>query len=184
MFSYQKRLLFPVYVEHPDDKFASVLFDHYGGKDGEFTAFTRLLSHRLHMTNPYVRDLIGMIAAEELGHMEMIGVALKKLGMSELPICNAKEEPWTIQSIEVGEDVLRMLKINEAAEDRMRKLYLKSLNLTKDVHLKKMIQFLITREEVHQSLFKKTSAVIAQGASNEQLSAIIHEYKMSLRIVK
>ncbi len=184
MFSYQKRLLFPVYVENPDQKFATVLFEHFGGRDGEFTAFTRQMCHRLHMTNPYVRDLLGMIAAEELGHMEMIGVAIKKLGVPDLPIYNSNERFWEVEYIDNTTDVLEMLRMDEEAEDRTKKLYDKHLKMTGDPNLKRMIQFLINREEVHQRLFKKTGILITQGASNEQFSTLIHEYKMSLRVVK
>lgn len=184
MFSYQKRLLFPVYVEHPDEKFASVLLEHCDGKDGEFIAFSRYLRQRLQMPNPYVKDLLGMIAAEELGHLEMIGVAVKKLGYRESPACRSeqKPEPAGLNGTENG--VLEMLKTNEEAEERAKKNYQKALGLTRDDNLKRMIQFLINREDVHQRLVKKAGILVAQAASNEQFSTLIHEYKMSLRVMK
>lgn len=184
MFSYQKRLLFPVYVEHPDENFALVLLEHCDGKDGEFIAFSRYLRQKQQMTNPYVKDLLGMIAAEELGHMEMIGVAIKKLGSPELPACRTDQKlcPGGHNGTETG--ILEILKTNEEAEERAKRNYQKALSLTKDDNLKRMIQFLINREDVHQRLLKKAGILIVQAASNEQFSTLIHEYKMSLRVMK
>ncbi|NLI90707.1 MAG: Mn-containing catalase [Peptococcaceae bacterium] len=183
MFSYQKRLLFPVYVEHPDERFAAILLKHFEGKDSEFASFTRCMIYRLHITNPFIRDLLGMIAAEELNHMEIIGVAIKKLGIPEIPLDRFSKQ--TIPDMNPGStEPVQILKRVQETEERTRKLYLRHLAMTNDTYLKKMIRFLINREEVHQRLFEKIIVLIEENAGNEQFASLIHEYKMSLRVVK
>jgi len=184
MFSYQKRLLYPVYVEHPDRKFADILSEHLRGEENEFTTFFRLIYHRLQIANPYVRDLIGMMAAEELGHIEIISVAVKKLGIEELPQGNVKEGPWVTEHKGGNIELLEMLKIDELKEEKTKRLYLQQLTMTNDPYLKRMIRFLIGREGIHTNMFRKMGSLITEDANNEKFSSLIHEYKMSLRIIK
>ncbi|AHF10521.1 MULTISPECIES: manganese catalase family protein [Dehalobacter] len=184
MFSYQKRLLYPVYVEQKNEKLAWTLLEHIGGKDGEFTAFTRHMYQRLHVINPYIRDLLGMIASEELAHMEIIAAVVRKLGLADLPLANSGQESWNMEYVEKSTDINEMLKIDEEAEIRAKRLYLRHLTLTEDTSLKKVLQFLVNREEVHQRLLRKSGVLVAQEANNEQFSTLIHEYKMSLRVMK
>lgn len=184
MYSYHRRLLYPVQVEYPDKKFANILLEHYGGKDSEFSAFAQYANHRLNMPNPFVRDLLGMIAAEELGHMEMVAVAINKLGGPPPSYVNSKGVPWQVNYIDQSNDVVQMLKADEDAEIRAKKLYSQHYAMTNDSYLKRMIQFLISREEVHQRLFNKAAMLIVQRASSEHFSALIHEYKMGLRVVE
>ncbi|RNC29462.1 MAG: hypothetical protein AWM53_00460 [Candidatus Dichloromethanomonas elyunquensis] len=183
MFSYQKRLLFPVYVEHPDEKTAALFLEHFKGKDSELDTFARYMVFRLHVDNPVVRDLFGMIGAEELSHMEMIGVAVKKLGISELSYHNSPES-WTAAKDQDEPEVYQMLQTIQISEERSKKSYLKLLGITTDTYLKKMLRFLINREEIHQRLIEKTMNLIEENGGNEQFSSLIHEYKMSLRVVK
>lgn len=184
MFSYQKRLLYPVHVEYKDAKFARALLEHFAGYDSELTAFMRLMHQRLHVTNPYIRDLLGMLGSEELAHMEIIGTAIRKLGIEELPFTDPAGDEWDISYVEKGINAPEMMKINEEAEDRTKKLYMKHLAMTSDINLKKMLQFLIDREEVHRLLFKKTGIMLSQDAGNEQYATLIREFKMSLRVIK
>lgn len=184
MFSYQKRLLYPVYVAYKDEKFAHALLAHFAGYDSELTAFIRLMHQRLHAVNPYIRDLLGMLGSEELAHMEVIGTAIRKLGIEDLPFTDPMGDAWSISYVEKTISAAEMMKINEEAEKRTKKLYSKHLAMTNDTNLKKMLQFLISREEVHQRLFKKAGIMLSQNASNEQYATLIHEFKMSLRVIK
>ncbi|MFA6809330.1 MAG: manganese catalase family protein [Eubacteriales bacterium] len=184
MFSYQRRLFYPVHVEQADPKFGNILMEHYGGKDSEFSATTQYLNHCSNMPNPYVRDLLGLIAAEELGHMEMIAVAINKLGGPPPSFVNSKGVAWSVNYVNQSNNVIDMLRADEDAEIRAKILYSYHMTLTNDPCMKKMIQFLSGREDVHQRLFAKAGVLIAQGGSNEQFSALIHEYKMSLRIME
>jgi len=184
MFSYRKRLLFPIHIEHPDEKFAAVLLADYDGPDSEFAAFVRYMYHSLYMINPYVRDLLGMMAAEELSHWEMIGVVIRKLGLADLPPYDSSGEFYDAHSLGKDKDILEMLKNDEEAEELAKKRYTKLLNLTNDVYIKRLLRFLIRREAVHQKLINKTINILTLDVGYEQYAAIIHEYKMSLRVVQ
>lgn len=184
MFTYRKRLFYPVYVEQADPRFGQILLEHYGGKDSEFSAGTQYLNHRSNMPNHYVRELLGLIAAEEMGHMEMIAVAINKLEGPPLSYVNSQGIPWNISYVDQSLDPIAMLQADTEAEIRARALYNKHLTMTNDPGLKRMINFLGGREDVHKHLFQKAQLLIRQGASSEQFSGLIYEYKMSLQVLE
>ena len=49
MWSYEKRLQFPVNIKEPNAKLAQVIISQYGGPDGEMGASMRYLSQRYSM---------------------------------------------------------------------------------------------------------------------------------------
>ncbi len=51
MWSYEKRLQFPVNIKEPNAKLAQVIMSQYGGPDGELGASMRYISQRYSM--PY-----------------------------------------------------------------------------------------------------------------------------------
>lgn len=51
MFSYEKRLEYPVNITKPNPKLALVIASQYGGPNGESAAAMRYLSQRYTMTN-------------------------------------------------------------------------------------------------------------------------------------
>jgi len=183
MFSYRKRVIFPIHIDHPDEKFAAALIGNFQGPDSKLSAFTRLMYHRLHMDHPNGRDLLGMIAAEELGHWELIGNVALKLGLSDLPPGNFRGDNNVESDLKKDESIIHMLIRDEEAEARARKKLSKLLELTNDVYLQKMIRFLEGRDSVHQSLIRKTIVFVSQNAGNAQFSALIHEYRMSMRVI-
>lgn len=184
VFSYRKRLFYPVRVERPDPIFAKVLLEHYSGKDSELTSCILYLSQRSNMSNRYVRELLGLIAAEELGHMEIISVAINKLGGQSLNCVNSEGFPWAIDFVDQSIDVVNMLKADVQAEARTSHLYHLHLEKTNDPNMKRMINFLISREEVHKRLFQKALTLTRDMGSSEEFNELIYEYKMSLQILE
>lgn len=181
MFSYQKRLMFPVYIEYPDKDFAHLLQEHYLGDDSEFIQFTRLMYQHLHIDNTHIRNLLGMIAAEELGHLELVGAAIRKLGGREPLVMNHLFQQHSEDRS--GFDILEAMKKNVEAEERAIKLYTNLLVKTKDVHIRRLLKFLINREDVHRRIISKIIVMLTQEDGNEQLNSLIHDYKMSLRVI-
>ena len=49
MFMYNKTLQYPVKIEHPNPRLASIIISQYGGPDGELGASLRYLSQRYAM---------------------------------------------------------------------------------------------------------------------------------------
>ncbi|RKJ21139.1 spore coat protein CotJC [bacterium D16-50] len=58
MWSYEKRLEFPVNIKEPNAKLAQVIISQFGGPDGELSASMRYLSQRYSM--PY-REVAGLL---------------------------------------------------------------------------------------------------------------------------
>ncbi|MHB1404381.1 MAG: manganese catalase family protein [Desulfitobacteriaceae bacterium] len=182
MFTFRKGLLYPVHVERSDPKFGQIMLEHYGGKDSEFSAATQYLNHRSNMPNLYVSELLGLIAAEEKSHMEMIAVAINKLGGPPLSYINSQGVPWNIDYVDQSLDPIAMLQADTEAEIRARALYNQHFTMTNDPGLKQMISFLGSREDVHKHLFQKAQALILQNAAPEHFNQLIYEYKASLQM--
>lgn len=64
MWSYEKRLQFPVKIKNPDARAAKVIISQYGGPDGELGASLRYLSQRFTMQQPQVAGLLTDIGTE------------------------------------------------------------------------------------------------------------------------
>lgn len=82
MFSYQKKLQFPVNIKHPDPKAAAIIISQYGGPDGELGASLRYLSQRFSMPYPELKGLLTDIGT---GVSEMFRFAL----LLDRPLLNA-----------------------------------------------------------------------------------------------
>lgn len=79
MFSYEKKLQYPVKIKTPNPKLASFIISQYGGPDGELGASLRYLSQRYAMPYAELKGLLTDIGTEELGHLEMIGAIVHQL---------------------------------------------------------------------------------------------------------
>ena len=79
MWSYEKRLQFPVNIKEPNAKLAQVIISQFGGPDGELAASMRYLSQRYSVTDRRVAGLLTDIGTEELAHLEMVGAIVHQL---------------------------------------------------------------------------------------------------------
>lgn len=79
MFSYSKKLQYPVKIAKADPRLASIIISQYGGPDGELGASLRYLSQRYSMPFDEHKALLTDIGVEELGHLEMIGAIVHQL---------------------------------------------------------------------------------------------------------
>lgn len=79
MWSYEKRLQFPVKIARPDARAAKVIITQYGGPDGELSASMRYLSQRYSMPDRRVAGLLTDIGTEELAHLEMVSALVCQL---------------------------------------------------------------------------------------------------------
>jgi len=184
VFNYHKRLFYPIHVERQDPAFANVLLEHYAGIDSEFASALNYFNQRANISNRHIRELLGIIAAEELGHMELISVAINKLGGPPLTLDNEQGVPWGITQIDQSLDVINMLQVDVQTETRVNRLYQQHLELTNDINMKKLITFLISRGEVHKRLLKKAQKLIRDNGSPEEFNQLIYDYKMSLQVLK
>ena len=77
MWSYEKRLEFPVNIKEPNAMLAQAIISQYGGPDGEMGASMRYLSQRYSM--PY-REVAGLLTD--------IGVSVSVLHVLDLSRCS------------------------------------------------------------------------------------------------
>ena len=79
MWSYEKRLQFPVNITTPNAKLAQVIISQYGGPDGEMGASMRYLSQRYAAPYREVASILTDIGTEELAHLEMVATIVHQL---------------------------------------------------------------------------------------------------------
>lgn len=64
MWVYEKKLQFPVQIEHPDPSFAKIVITQIGGPDGELSASMRYLNQRYAMPYDRVKAMLTDIGSE------------------------------------------------------------------------------------------------------------------------
>ena len=173
MFSYEKKLQYPVKIKTPNPKLASFIISQYGGPDGELGASLRYLSQRYAMPYAELKGLLTDIGTEELGHLEMIGAIVHQLTRNisdtDARIAEfapyfvdhttgvyptaASGFPWSAASMDVKGDVIADLTEDMAAEQKARVTYDNILRLCDDPDVTDVIRFLREREVVHFQRF-------------------------------
>lgn len=76
MWSYEKRLQYPVNIKRPNAKAAQIIISQYGGPNGEMGASMRYLSQKFAMKNSKVSGLLNDIGSEasEMFHYDFAAV--------------------------------------------------------------------------------------------------------------
>lgn len=185
MFKHDKNLLEIVKVEKSNPTYAAMLTEQLGGPHGELKAAMQYISQSFRVNNPEIKDLLMDIAAEELSHMEMVATAVNLLngndanaravqsghiesqvmtGLSPY-LASASGVPWTATYVDVTGDLPADLLSNIAAEQRAKVVYEYLYRQINDKHVKLMIDFLLNREEAHNSLFREAFTRIKDTGS-------------------
>jgi len=81
MFYHVKETQFNVRVSKPDPRFARLMLEQFGGANGELSAAMQYFVQAYSCKNAYpeIYDMLMDIAAEELGHLEMVGATIQML---------------------------------------------------------------------------------------------------------
>ncbi len=79
MWTYEKRLQYPVNIKTPNAATAKFIITQFGGPDGELAASQRYLSQRYVMPYNEVKGILTDIGTEELAHMEIICAIVHQL---------------------------------------------------------------------------------------------------------
>ena len=186
MWSYEKRLQFPVKIACPDARAAKVIITQYGGPDGELGASMRYLSQRYSMPDRRVAGLLTDIGTEELAHLEMVSALVyqltKGLSASEIKAQGmdayfvdhttgvwpqaASGAPFTSMCFASKGDAITDLSEDMAAEQKARTTYDNIIRLVDDPDVLQVIRFLREREIVHYQRFGEALRSIAEAASS------------------
>lgn len=79
MWSYSKKLEYPVKITRPNAAAAKVIISQLGGPDGEMGAATRYLSQRYAAPWGQVKAGLTDVGTEELAHIEIVSAILHQL---------------------------------------------------------------------------------------------------------
>lgn len=191
MWSYEKRLQYPVKITQCNPQLAQVIIAQFGGPDGEVGAAMRYLSQRY--TNPYkeVKGLLTDIGTEELGHMEIVCAIVyqltKDLCMEEIKASGFDKyyvdhtlglypvspsgEPFTAAAFQSKGDPITDLFEDMAAEQKARTTYDNILRLIKDPEVCDPIKFLRDREIVHFQRFGEALRITQENLDSKNFYA-------------
>ena len=182
MWSYEKRLQYPVRITNPNPKIAQVILSQYGGPDGELGASLRYLSQRYTMPNRKVAGLLTDIGTEELAHLEMVSAIVHQLTRNLTPEeilaqgfqnyyvdhtagvypASAAGVPFTAAYIQSKGDPITDLSEDLGAEQKARTTYDNILRLVDDPDVRDPIAFLREREIVHYQRFGEGLRMITE----------------------
>lgn len=174
MFTYQKRLLFPVNIKKKDLNFVKCLYCQYGGPDGELSAALRYMNQAYNMPDDCGKALLIDIATEEFGHIEMINTMIKQLmqgatieeikaaGLDKAFAQHRNDHfpqdnngvPFTAAYFGAVGDPVANLYEDMAAEQKAKAVYENLMDLTTDPDVLAPLIYLREREIVHFNLFK------------------------------
>jgi len=175
MFRHDKKLLQDVKVDGPNANYATMLQEQLGGPQGELKAALQYLSQSQRIKDPQIKDLFLDIASEELSHMEMVATTVNMLnghvldaqnatvgsieahvltGLTPM-LSNASGYLWTAAYVNETGDLAADILSNIAAEQRAKVVYQYLHRQINDKGVRDTIDFLLNREEAHNTMFRE-----------------------------
>lgn len=187
MFKHEKQLFHPVGVERPNPQYAVLLQEQLGGGNGELKAAMQYMSQSFRIQDQKIKDLFLDIAAEELGHMEMVAqticllnghdVDVERVSAGEIQshvilglnpgLINASGYSWTGDYVTVTGDLCADLLSDIASEQRAKVVYEYLYRQITDREVRETIDFLLNREEAHNQMFRDAFNAVQDSGSNQ-----------------
>jgi len=187
MFEHKKQPLHPVAVERANPQYAALLHEQLGGGNGELKAALQYMSQSFRIKDAEIKDLFMDIAAEELSHLEMIGMTISLLNGHDVDaaavsageiqthvqlglnpgLINASGYSWTADYVTVTGDLCADLLSNIASEQRAKVVYEYLYRQIEDKKVRETIDFLLNREEAHNAMFREAFNKVADTGSNK-----------------
>lgn len=169
MWTYEKRLQYPVNITETCPKTASLIISQFGGPDGELSASMRYLAQRYTMPCKEVAGLLTDIGTEELAHLEIICAIIyqltknmtpedaKKAGFDAYYIDHtsgiwptaAAGVPFNACEFQSKGDALADLFEDLAAEQKARATYENLIRIIPNPEVREPLKYLREREIVH-----------------------------------
>ena len=189
MFSYEKKLQYPVKIDKCNPRLAAIIISQYGGPDGEMAASLRYVSQRNSMPFDQLKGLLTDIGTEELGHLEMVGSIIHQLtrNLKDSQIQDsafapyfvdhtvgvypqaASGTPFTAAFLQVKGDPLTDLVEDMGAEQKARTTYDNILRLSDDPDVNDVIKFLREREVVHFQRFGEAVQLLREKLNQKNI---------------
>ena len=180
MWTYEKKLQYPVKINNANPRLANAILSALGGPDGELGAATRYLNQRYTMPDGRVIGILTDVGSEELGHCEMVAAIIYQLTRNLTPEeikaggfdayfvdhttgiypCSAAGVPFSAGAIASKGDALADITEDLAAEQKARVVYDNILRLSDDPDVNDAIRFLRQREIVHFQRFGEAMNIL------------------------
>ena len=187
MFKHEKQLFHPVAVSGPNPQYAALLQEQLGGGNGELKSALQYMSQSFRIKDPAIKDLFMDIAAEELGHMEMVAETINLLNGHQVDydsvsvgeieshvllglnpgLLNASGYSWTADYVTVTGDLCADLLSNIASEQRAKVVYEYLYRQINDKKVQEPIDFLLNREEAHNAMFREAFNRVHDSGSDK-----------------
>ena len=191
MWTYDKKLQYPVKIKTPNPKLAQFIISQLGGPDGELAAAMRYLNQRYSMPYGQVTGILTDVGTEELAHLEMVAAILYQLtrNLSEEQIADssfatyfvdhttgiypvsAAGVPTDMKYIGIKGDVIADLNEDLAAEQKARVTYDNILRLCDDPDVRDPIKYLREREIVHYQRFGEALRITQEHLDSKNFYA-------------
>ena len=192
MWTYEKKLQYPVKIKNPNPKLAQIIISQLGGPDGELGASMRYLNQRYVMPYGQVTGILTDVGTEELAHLEMVAAILYQLtrNLSEEEIAGsafapyfvdhttgiypvaASGVPFDMKYVGVKGDVIADINEDMAAEQKARVTYDNILRLCDDPDVRDPIKYLREREIVHYQRFGDCLRITQEHLDSKNFYAI------------
>ncbi len=191
MWTYEKRLQYPVKIKKCDPNMAALIISQFGGPDGELAASQRYLSQRYSVPYGEVAGLLTDIGTEELAHMEMICAIIHQLTRNLTPEqikkstfapfyidhttglwpAAASGAPFSATVFQSKGDPITDLTEDMAAEQKARTTYDNILRLVDDPDVREPVKFLREREIVHFQRFGEGLRIVQDNLNSKNFYA-------------
>jgi Mn-containing catalase len=185
MFRHEKQMLKDVRVDGPNPNYANMLQEQLGGPQGELKAALQYLSQSFRIKDPKIKDMFLDIATEELGHMEMVATMVSLLNGHQIEAANttvgsveaavltgltpmlANASGYPFNGVYVNEtgDLAADILSDIAAEQRAKVVYQYLYRQINDNGVREAIDFLLNREEAHNTLFRTAFNMLEETGS-------------------
>lgn len=191
MFKHEKKLLQDVRVDRTNPNYAALLQEQLGGPQGELKAALQYFAQSMRVKDPEIKDLFLDVAAEELCHLEMVATAVNLLNGSEPDannatigsveahvlsgltpmLTNASGYLWTAAYVNETGDAAADILSDIASEQRAKVVYQNLYRQIDDKGVREMIDFLLNREEAHNTMFREAFNKIQDSGSQKSWGA-------------
>lgn len=198
MWTYEKRLEYPVNIKNPNPAMAKFIITQVGGPDGELAASQRYLSQRYSMPYDEGKATLTDIGTEELAHLEMVSAIIHQLtrGMTIEQIKAAGMEtyfvdhtagvypqaaagfPFDAKVFQSKGDAITDLVEDMAAEQKARTTYDNILRMIDDPDVIDPIRYLRQREVTHFQRFGETLRTVQDNLNSKNFYAINPEFDL------
>ena len=137
-----------------NERYARLVYDSLGGKEGELTATTQYIYEHIELKEKTaISSILRDIAIEEMHHLNLLGEIIMNSG--EKPIYQSSEgKIWSAHNVRYDiKDIKEMMRINKKAEEEAIKGYRNIMRYTNNIYLRRVYERIILDETTHWQIF-------------------------------